>query len=164
MWRWPGRENIYAITLFFSVPLIQLNCIKLHKYISYIDNTNAQKNRSKWNWHFYIFLIGNVPHNRSHPSYPRPMYSWGVKPCTVDKYRCFGESTCLSNSRPPTVQVEVDRSHIQTVIINQTTRRHIPGNSIYIVIIARNRICAKFLRDPASQSLGTNQFVLRCFR
>jgi hypothetical protein len=62
----------------------------------------------------------------------------------VDNYGCFGESSCPSNSRSPTVQVEADRSHIQTVIINQTARRHIPGNSIFVVIIARNRISQNF--------------------
>lgn len=164
MWRLPGRANIYAVTLFFSVPLIQINCIKLHKYISYTDNTNAQNNRSKWNRHFYIFLTENVPHNRTHLSYPRPMYSWDVKPCVVDKYWCFGESSCPSNFRPPTVEVEADRSHIQTVIINQTARRHIPGNSTFVVIIARTLNIAKFLHDTTSLSLCTNQFVLRCFK
>ena len=60
-----------------------------------------------------------------------------MKPCLVDKYRCFGESSCPSNSRPPTVQMEIDRSHIQTVIVNQTARCHIPGNSTFVVVIAR---------------------------
>jgi len=84
----------------------------------------------------------------------------------VDKYWCFGESSCTSNSRALIVRVQVEayRSHTQTVIINQTARRHISGNNTFVVIIARISNLAKFLRDPTSFPLGTNQFVLRCFK
>jgi hypothetical protein len=94
---------------------------------------------------FTFLLIGNAPQKKTHISHPRPMYYWDVKPCMVDKYRCFEESSCTSNSRPLIVQVEADRSHIQTVIINQTARRHVPGNSTFVVVIARISNLAKFL-------------------
>lgn len=84
-----------------------------------------------------------------------------MKPCLVGKYQCFGESSCPSNSRPPTVQMEAHRSHIQTVMVNQTARGHIPGNSNFVVVIVRISNLAK-LYAILRRCHCTNQFVLRC--